>query len=88
MGLSADVTFPEDSGCLSTQLSPVTFESKLYLSKFVDKLEKQGSASNHSLGFHRAFRIMWNTLTDGGKRSENGESLVLPRASPVFSTPG
>lgn len=77
LGLSSDVVFPPDHGCLSSQLAPLTFESKLYLSKFVDGLKKQSTPSNHSLGFEHAFQMLWATLAPDGKNVEDGKPILF-----------
>ena len=43
IGLSSEVSYLRQDGCLSHQLSRLTFEAKLLYADFIDKLEKQKS---------------------------------------------
>ena len=54
--LSSEVNFPRVDRCLPKKLAAVTFETKLYFSSFIDKLQRKKSkcllVRCESMGYH------------------------------------
>ncbi|XP_052058181.1 VWFA and cache domain-containing protein 1-like [Mytilus californianus] len=65
IGLASKVSFPREpdtDSCLHNKMVPVTYEANLHFSNFIDKLEKENAATNHTLGFKTALDIVQKTM--------------------------
>lgn len=60
LSLSSEVTFPKM--CQLRQLMPVTADVKLLFNAFVEGLKKDDECTNHTLGFQRAFQVLYKSL--------------------------
>ncbi|XP_055956054.1 VWFA and cache domain-containing protein 1 [Patella vulgata] len=79
IGLSSKPTYPRSDPCLLNSLVPATFETRVFFSKFVDKLEKVDSTTNHSLGFDTAFEMIEHALLKGNQLAERAMILYISR---------
>ncbi|XP_064604512.1 VWFA and cache domain-containing protein 1-like [Liolophura sinensis] len=80
LGLASKVSYPREDRCLPHTLAPFSLEARLLFSKFIDNLEKQDTATNHSLGFQEAFEIIENSLkTEGTAILENTMIIYISR---------
>ncbi|XP_046344826.2 VWFA and cache domain-containing protein 1-like [Haliotis rufescens] len=79
VGLAGKSTFPRSDSCLPHALVPATVETKFYFSKFVEDLEKQDTATNHTLGFETAFQLIHNTFRKGKMLSDRALILYVSR---------
>lgn len=61
VGIAGDVKYPYDN-CMSRKMASATQEIKFYFSRFIDNLQKTPDATNHILGFSKAFELMQHTL--------------------------
>ncbi|XP_014679119.1 PREDICTED: VWFA and cache domain-containing protein 1-like [Priapulus caudatus] len=69
VGLSYKTSFPRNDDCLSSRLAYATHETKLHFTRFIAALEKEKKgATNHSLGFRRAFAMLTNTVAEEERR--------------------
>ncbi|XP_074642229.1 VWFA and cache domain-containing protein 1-like [Tubulanus polymorphus] len=76
IGLSKEVVYPKKDGCLTTHLAPLTYEAKYFFRDFIDGLTKQKSVTSHTLGFKKAFEMIWNSLATSNKSSGDTEGIA------------
>lgn len=83
IGLASKVSHPREpdaDSCLHNSMVPVTFEASLHFCSFIDKLEKEDAATNHSLGFQTAFDIVQKTMHKSqGVNMDNAMIVYISR---------
>ncbi|KAI0241312.1 VWFA and cache domain-containing protein 1 [Lamellibrachia satsuma] len=77
IGLSSEVSYVHQGDCLSSLMVPLTYEIRLQFTDFIDKLEKDKTATNHLLGFRTAFSLIWNSLSPDNITAPTEQAMIV-----------
>jgi len=76
--VSSGVTFARDDNCVNRKLVALTTEVRYLFNSFIELMEKDNDATDHSLGFTRAFDLIRNTLEhEQHELAEPGEAMIM-----------
>lgn len=79
MSVSSEVRFSRDDSCVLDRLTFHSYEKKLFHVAFIDLIEKESTAMNHSLAFSTAFDLIRRSLlrTDEEEDSLKQDDVLI-----------